>query len=123
MNKEAILIANQVEEILEYDDRTPPRWHGHVGHASALNSGLVITRSYASPREGANEERLRVFVEGKTARLVGFDENNRHFDISRNIDAVELMQLFLREAIAGCRAVRDFVEALRKHLGEYGEPL
>ena len=64
MDFSKMTLAVQIAEVLNYDDRTPPNWHGHIGHAEVSASNLLITRSYASPREGANEERLVISLDG-----------------------------------------------------------
>ena len=33
MDFSKMMQAVQIAEVLNYDDRTPPNWHGHIGHA------------------------------------------------------------------------------------------
>ena len=76
-----IALAAELVTALTYDDRKLPRWHGHVGHAEVNEHSLLITRSYASPREGANQERLVVSLTDGRVHLRGFDEGGKSFSI------------------------------------------
>jgi len=106
-------LAVQIAEVLDYDDRTPPNWHGHIGHAEASASGLLITRSYASPREGANEERLAISFDAGQVRLKGFDEAGRTVDIQCPLSIEQVLERVLGAAVKGVRSVAGFVTAVR----------
>lgn len=106
-------LAVQIAEVLGYDDRIPPNWHGHIGHAEVSESGLLITRSYASPREGANEERLVISLDGAQVRLKGFDEAGRKVDIQCPISIEQVLERVLGAAVSGVRSVAGFVTAVR----------
>ena len=106
-------LAVQIAEVLDYDDRIPPNWHGHIGHAEVSESGLLITRSYASPREGANEERLVISLDGAQVRLKGFDEAGRKVDIQCPLSIEQVLERVLGAAVNGVRSVAGFVTAVR----------
>lgn len=113
MDFSKMALAVQIAEVLDYDDRTPPNWHGHIGHAEVSASGLLITRSYASPREGANEERLVIsFDEGKV-RLKGFDEAGRKVDIQCPVSIEQVLERVFGAAVNGVRSMAGFVMAIR----------
>ena len=105
--------AVQIAEVLNYDGRIPPNWHGHVGHAEVSASDLLITRSYASPREGANEERLVISLNGAQVRLKGFDEAGRKVDIQCPLSIEQVLERVLGAAVNGVRSVAGFVTAVR----------
>ena len=113
MDFSKMMQAVQIAEVLNYDDRTPPNWHGHIGHAEVSASNLLITRSYASPREGANEERLVISLDGAQVRLKGFDEDGRKVDIQCPLSGEQVLERVLGAAVNGVRSVAGFVTAIR----------
>jgi hypothetical protein len=100
MDFSKMTLAVQIAEVLNYDDRTPPNWHGH-------------TRSYASPREGANEERLVISLDEVKVRLKGFDEAGRKVDIQCPLSIEQVLERVLGAAVNGVRSVTGFVTAVR----------
>lgn len=113
MDFSKMTLAVQIAEVLNYDDRTPPNWHGHIGHAEVGASGLLITRSYASPREGANEERLVISLDEGKVSLKGFDEAGRKVDIQCPLSIEQVLERVLGAAVNGVRSVTGFVTAVR----------
>lgn len=113
MDFSKMTLAVQIAGVLNYDDRTPPNWHGHIGHAEVSASNLVITRSYASPREGANEERLTISFDAGQVRLRGFDEAGRTVDIQCPLLIEQVLERVSGAAVNGVRSVAGLVTAVR----------
>ena len=113
MDFSKMTLAVQIAEVLNYDDRTPPNWHGHIGHSEVSASGLLIFRSYASPREGANEERLVISFDEGRVRLKGFDEAGRKVDVQCPLSIEQVLERVLGAAVNGVRSVAGFVMAVR----------
>jgi len=73
--------VSELLEICEYDDRDPDfRWCGHIGHSNLDGEVMVLFRSWASPREGCNPEKILVKMAGKRVRIYGHDDCGRDLD-------------------------------------------
>jgi len=106
-------LAVEIAEALNYDGRQPPYWHGHIGYAEAYDQGLLITRSYASPQEGCNLERLTISVDRGRVRLKGYDDFEQHIDIICPL-SLEAVLGRVRAAVAsGVRSAAGLVVAIR----------
>lgn len=69
-------------DLLNYDQRHPPFYHGHIGTAVLSENGeLVIRASHADPRAGVNPEYLRVTVRAGRIRADGYDDTGRAISI------------------------------------------
>ena len=108
-----IALAAELVTALTYDDRKPPRWHGHVGHAEVNEHSLLITRSYASPREGANQERLVVSLTDGRVHLRGFDEGGKSFSIQCPLSPEAVLARMHGAAVNGIRSAASLVVAIR----------
>jgi hypothetical protein len=113
MDFSKMTLAVQIAAMLEYDDRTPPNWHGYVGHSNVGEGALLISRSYASPREGANQERLLIGLADGRVRLAGFDEAGRSFDIRSALTPDAVLERVHNAAVNGVRVIADFLRAVR----------
>lgn len=106
-------LAVRIADELTYDDRIGPNWSGHVGYATANERSLVITRSYASPREGANQERLAISIEDGKVCLQGYDERRRHFNIRSPLPLETVLERLANATENGRRAIDSLLFAIR----------
>lgn len=106
-------LAEQIAEIMEYDDRQPPRWQGYVGHSGFADDQLVLTRSYASPREGVNQERLVIKLENQRVRLVGFDEQGRNIRVECPVSLDVVLKRVHHAVNNGIRTMAGIVHVVR----------
>jgi hypothetical protein len=113
MDSSQMKLAMSIAATLNYDGRQPPNWHGHVGFADATDQGLLITRSYASPQEGCNPERLTIFMHQGRVRLKGHDDRDQYYDLICPL-SFEATLARVQIAVAnGVRSVANLVVAIR----------
>jgi len=101
---------NDLKQILEYDDREYPMWHGHIGHFSVDGDTVVISRSWADPKEGCNSQKLYLDpAKNGSVALRGFDIVGKPIKIDQEIDMQTALQRILAGAQSGHRNVEEFV--------------
>lgn len=106
-------VATKIAAALNYDDRQPPCWHGHIGCADAYDKGLLITRSYASPQEGCNPESLAISVDRGRVRLKGHDDFGQHIDLICPLSIEDVLSRVQGAVESGVRSVAGLVVAIR----------
>lgn len=109
---------NALLDLLDYDDREPPNWHGQVGDCVLSDSGeaLIVTNSWADPRRGTNEARLVVRMEGgEKIVLQGFDDRGKDFriEVPQGFGIEKILGRMLAAAQGGRKRAGSLLDAIR----------
>jgi hypothetical protein len=113
MDVSSMDLVEEIVELLEYDERTCPNWHGYVGHAAAHKNSLVISRSYAAPQEGTNQERLAITLDGGRVHLSGYDDRDRSIDSYCPLPIEKVLERVHGAAVNGHSSVECLIFAIR----------
>lgn len=106
-------LVDEIVELLEYDERNYPNWHGYIGHAAAYKKSLVISRSYAAPRAGINQERLAITLDGGRVHLCGYDDRDRSIDRYCPLPIETVLERVYGAALKGNCSVECLIFAIR----------
>lgn len=114
-------------DLLDYDDREPPNWHGQIGDCVLHEDGdaLIVTNSWADPRRGTNEEKLVVLVEdskkGEQIILQGWDDRGKDFrvEVPSSIALEEIVDWMLVAAQSDTKRASSLLNAITAEFERY----